>query len=60
MAPDYVSLAEWCRLSGMSRATTYRRIGDCSLAAYRVGGRTMIDRVAGVAWLTKQAETLRV
>lgn len=54
IAPDeriYATIRQWCAMSGMSRSQTYERLGRGELSAIRVGGRTLVDVRAGVAWL---------
>jgi hypothetical protein len=36
----FVSVAEYCLLTGLSPATIYRRIGDGTLAATKIGGKS--------------------
>jgi excisionase family DNA binding protein len=40
--PITVTIQEACALSGLSRTTIYRLIGDGSLCALKVRGRTLI------------------
>ena len=53
--PEFATIREWCRLSGMGRTTTYTNLGLGNLQARRIGGRTLIDVRAGLAWMRSQA-----
>jgi hypothetical protein len=51
--PPYVDIAGWSALSSMSRSGTYRALRAGHLRAVKVGGRTLIDAPAGLAWLAR-------
>lgn len=47
----YTTIAEWCRLSGMGRSSTYEALGAGHLRARKMGTRTLLDVQHGLAWL---------
>lgn len=49
--PAYVSVADWCALSGMGRTKTYEALADSHLRAVKLGAKTLIDVQHGLAWL---------
>lgn len=49
--PSFVSIREWCRISGMGMTSAYAALGRGELAAIKLGRRTVIDLDAGLAWL---------
>lgn len=52
--PNFVSIAEWCFRSGISRSRTYELLATGDIKAHKVGRRTLIDLKAGLAWLDAQ------
>ena len=52
--PAFATIRDWCRLSGVSRSTTYELLAAGHLQARKVGARTLIDVHHGVAWLDRQ------
>jgi hypothetical protein len=50
-APLFVTIDNWLVMSGMGRRTTYDELGRGNPQAIKVGGRTLIDVEAGLAWL---------
>ncbi len=51
MQPEFVSIKVWSEQSGLGRSTTYNLIGDGSLKAIKVRGKTLVDYEAGMAWM---------
>ncbi len=49
--PAFVTIANWCALSGMGRSATYEALGAGHLRAVKLGARTLIDVPYGLAWL---------
>ena len=49
--PQYGSVATWCELTGISRSKTYELLASGDLIARRLGGRTLVDIQAGLAWI---------
>ena len=49
--PAFVTLPNWCALSGMGRSSTYEALGRADLRAVKLGTRTLIDVAHGLAWL---------
>lgn len=49
--PAYATVPEWCRLSGVGRSRTYELLGAGQLRAKKLGNRTLIDVMHGLAWL---------
>ena len=49
--PSFVSIKEWCRISGMGMTSAYAALARGELAAIKLGRRTVIDLEAGLAWL---------
>jgi hypothetical protein len=52
--PSYVSIREWCRLSGMGLTSAYLALGRGDLLAIKLGRRTVVDVEAGLRWLRAQ------
>jgi hypothetical protein len=50
-APRYCSIADWVRLSGMSRSVTYEMLGAGKIEAVKLGVKTLIDVRSGFAYL---------
>lgn len=50
-SPKFATIEDWGTISGMSRRVTYEKLGTGELKAIKVGGRTLIDVEAGLAWL---------
>ncbi|GAC1348615.1 MAG: hypothetical protein NVSMB18_37230 [Acetobacteraceae bacterium] len=44
-------MADWCKLSGMSRSATYEALGRGNLRAVKLGTRVLIDVPHGLSWL---------
>ena len=49
--PHYVSMETWLQRTGMSRTDTYRKLGEGTLKAKKIGRKTVIDFRAGMAWI---------
>ena len=49
--PHYVSVEAWLMRTGMSRTDTYRKLGEGTLRAKKIGRKTVIDFRAGMAWI---------
>jgi hypothetical protein len=49
--PKFISVSDWCALSGVKRSRTYELLGLGYLSAVKAGRRTLIDVEAGLAWL---------
>ena len=49
--PRYVSIKEWCRMSGQGMTSTYAALARGELTAIKMGRRTLVDVEAGIAWL---------
>lgn len=49
--PAFVTIPEWCHLSGMGRTVTYQALSDGHLQARKLGKRTLIDVKHGLAWM---------
>jgi len=47
-------IREWCRLSSMGRTRVYEEAGLGNLRTIKVGGRSLFDLSAGLAWLDSQ------
>ena len=43
ITPQYASIPDWCRLSGMGRTRTYEEAGAGNLRIIKVGGRPLVD-----------------
>ncbi len=54
ITPNFVTVAEWCLRSGISRSRTYELLAADDIKARKVGRRTLIDLKAGLAWLDAQ------
>lgn len=52
--PHYVSVETWLQRTGMSRTDTYRKLGEGTLKAKKIGRKTLIDFPAGIAWIESQ------
>jgi hypothetical protein len=50
-SPKFATIEDWCTISGMSRRVVYDRMGTGELTAKKIGGRTLIDVEAGLAWM---------
>ena len=51
MTPQFASIDDWTKLSGVKRSTTYNLLAEGKLTARKLGGRTLIDVTAGLAFL---------
>jgi hypothetical protein len=49
--PIYCSIADWVRLSGIGRSTTYELVGRGKIQAVKLGVKTLIDVRSGLAYL---------
>jgi hypothetical protein len=49
--PAFASIEDWCVISGMSRRTTYERLGSGELRAVKLGSKTLVDVPHGLSWL---------
>jgi hypothetical protein len=49
--PAFATVADWCRISGMSRSGTYEALGRGDLHARKLGAKTLVDVARGLAWL---------
>jgi hypothetical protein len=47
----YAMIANWCKITGMSRTGTYEAIGRGDMRAIKLGARTLIDVEHGLAWM---------
>jgi hypothetical protein len=54
MQPQFASVEDWTRISGLGRTTSYKLLGAGHLRAVKAGRRTLIDVPAGLAWLSAQ------
>jgi hypothetical protein len=52
--PAFVTIPEWVRRTGISRAKTYELLAENILSSRKVGTRTLLDFAAGVAWIYSQ------
>jgi len=52
--PHYVTIPEWVRRTGISRAKTYELLAENVLSSRKVGTRTLLNFAAGVAWIDSQ------
>jgi len=52
--PHYVTIPEWVRRTGISRAKTYELLADNVLKSRKIGARTLLDFGAGVEWIAAQ------
>ena len=52
--PQYESIADWRRRSGMSTTAVYSALGEGHLKAKKLGRKTVIDVAAGLAWLASR------
>jgi hypothetical protein len=50
-SPKYATIADWQRISGMRRTSTYQALGRGDLRSIKLGARVLIDVDAGLAWL---------
>ena len=55
-ANRYVSMEDWCRLSGIGKTVSYQLLRDGQLRAKKLGRRTLIDLAAGLHWLATQPD----
>ncbi|RYE92359.1 MAG: hypothetical protein EOO77_46900 [Oxalobacteraceae bacterium] len=51
ITPAYTTIADWCRMSGMGRSSTYEALGAGHLRARKLGTRTLIDVQHALTWL---------
>ncbi len=51
LEPAFASIDDWCAISGMSRRTTYERLGSEELRAIKLGSKTLVDVPHGLSWL---------
>lgn len=51
ITPRYVSIAQWCEISGVGRTVTYQLLGEKVLKAVKIGRRTLIDLEHGLRWM---------
>jgi hypothetical protein len=49
--PAFMSIADWCRFSGLSRTTNYRLVTLGHVPTIRVGRMRLIDVAGGLAYL---------
>jgi hypothetical protein len=49
--PRFASIDGWVAMSGMSRRSTYVHLVKGDLVAHKVGAQTLVDAVAGIAWI---------
>jgi hypothetical protein len=49
--PKFATIDNWIAMSGMGRRSVYDYLGTGELKAIKLGGRTLIDVEAGLAWL---------
>jgi hypothetical protein len=49
--PKYCSIADWVRLSGVSRSVTYELLSDGKIEAVKLGVKTLIDVQSGLGYL---------
>ena len=49
--PAWATVDEWGRISCIGRTTTYAALRDGHLTARKLGGRTLINVAAGLAWI---------
>lgn len=49
--PQFATLRDWCRISGMGRTTVYQRLASGELRAVKLGTRVLVDVEAGLAWI---------
>jgi excisionase family DNA binding protein len=52
--PHYVTIPEWVRRTGISRAKTYELLADHVLKSHKIGTRTLLNFAAGLAWIEAQ------
>ena len=50
--PRYCSIADWVRLSGVSRSVTYELLGDGKIQAVKLGSKTLINVDSGLKYLS--------
>ena len=50
-SPKFATIEDWCVISGLSRRVVYDKLGTGELKAIKVGGRTLVDVEAGLAWM---------
>jgi hypothetical protein len=51
VTPRYATIPDWITISGMRRTGVYEALGQGSLRAVKLNGRTLIDVSHGLAWL---------
>jgi predicted DNA-binding transcriptional regulator AlpA len=49
--PHYVTIPEWVKRTGISRAKTYELLAEQALQSRKVGARTLLDFTAGLSWI---------
>lgn len=47
----YVSVRDWCRITGLGKTTTYAMMADHRIRAIKIGSRTLIDLPFGLGHL---------
>jgi predicted DNA-binding transcriptional regulator AlpA len=52
--PHYVTIPEWVKRTGISRAKTYELLAENALQSRKIGARTLVDFTAGLAWIDAQ------
>lgn len=52
--PHYVTIPEWVKRTGISRAKTYELMAENVLQSRKIGARTLVDFIAGLAWIDAQ------
>jgi hypothetical protein len=51
-SPKYAQITpDWEIISGMSRRTTYEKLGTGELRAIKIGAKTLVDVEHGLKWL---------
>jgi excisionase family DNA binding protein len=54
LRPKFVSVRDFAKLSGIGRTNIYAHLAKGNLRAVKVGGQTLIDADAGLAWIASQ------
>jgi hypothetical protein len=49
--PAFCSIEDWCVISGMSRRSTYEKLGTGDLKAVKFGSKTLLDVEFNLTWL---------
>ena len=52
--PDFFSAAQLSEVLGLSKATTYRRVGEGKIPCLRIGRRLIISRAHLLHWLDQE------